>query len=218
MEMVKETTSSILDWTDNLVKNKPEFISRFYLATGVMTFGFMVASFCCVERCLYDDCITGYGIDQLNRVHYGISHQALQTILLFSAQSIFGFWWFRREDAKVSLSDWVYAFLLGTTAMSVFISVTTWILWDCYAWIDKNLKINGDIYQDETYKQVVDLESGFRAMQVFAMSLFCLFSTFTPCMYWWGKKSLCQEQEQTPIATNHMTFSSTASYQVSDNL
>lgn len=67
----------LLEWTEERVNDKPKALKYMYL----LSLFFIICNFCSslftIERCFYDPCIRGYGRDELNRVHYGLSINSL---------------------------------------------------------------------------------------------------------------------------------------------
>merc|ERR1719223_326831 len=79
--------------------------------------------------------------------------------------------------------------------MSIWICLTTYIMYEAYAWIIFNLKISGDAqtFPNNDGKELemsspVDLEPALRFMSAFALMLSVLTALMFPNMLWWGHK------------------------------
>mmetsp|Transcript_27743 Transcript_27743/g.60648 ORF Transcript_27743/g.60648 Transcript_27743/m.60648 type:complete len:234 (-) Transcript_27743:2062-2763(-) len=188
----------ILDFCDEKVKNKPKTLRNCYAVMLFLSVIFWLTSFRVMSQCFYHPCIEGWGLHELNKMHYGLTYHMMQTEILLSLQAIFGIIWFHRENAEARLTSPVYSFLLGAMFMSIWICLTTYIMYEAYAWIIFNLKITGDVLtfpsnnedevdHDQT-SSVTDLEPALRVMSSFAAALTLVSVLLFPNMLWWGHK------------------------------
>jgi len=185
----------VLDFADEKVKNKTKALRNLYGVMLVLSVAFWLTSFRVMSECLYQPCVQGWGFYELNKVHYGLTYHMLQTMILLTAQAIFGVFWFHREHAEVRLTSPVYTFLLGAMFMSIWICLTTYIMYEAYAWVVFNLKVSGDVStfpnNEERVGEMsspVNLEPALRFMSAFALMLSILTSLMFPNMFWWGHK------------------------------
>jgi hypothetical protein len=94
-------------------------------------------------------------------------------------------------QAEVRLTSPVYTFLLGAMFMSIWICLTTYIMYEAYAWVVFNLKISGDVStfpnNEERVGEMsspVNLEPALRFMSAFALMLSILTALMFPNMFW----------------------------------
>jgi len=181
------------------VNDKPKALKYMYL----LSLFFIICNFCSslftIERCFYDPCIRGYGRDELNRVHYGLSINSLTFSVFVTAQAYCGWLCFNEPQAPIQLSSPRYAILLGACAVSIIMAMQAFFLWDSYAWMDWNLsktgnlppEANGAIFgEDPGGEQLkfVELYPAFRAQAVFSFFLMTLFMAMTVLMLYWGSR------------------------------
>jgi hypothetical protein len=50
-----------------------------------------------------------WGFYELNKVHYGLTYHMLQTMILLTAQAIFGVFWFHREQVRIIFGPFSHA-------------------------------------------------------------------------------------------------------------
>lgn len=185
----------LLDFVDERVKNKAKSLRNCYAILLFLTVIFWLTSFRVMSQCFYHPCIEGFGFYELNKMHYGLTYHMMQTEILLTLQAVFGIVWFHRENAEARLTSPVFSFLLGAMFMSIWISLTTYIMYEAYAWIIFNLKISGDVLtfpgnEERTMEtsSVTDLEPALRVMSSFAAALSLFTILLFPNMLWWGHK------------------------------